>query len=162
CGNPRSRPDTNRSRRRPRVSLRERCPRQRRRMAQLSSHRGGGEMNARMFQTAVAMALLPIVSGAAELSWHREAFPILRANCVSCHKPGKTKGGLDLTTHESLMKGAKHGAVIKPGDAKGSRLIESVCGEEPEMPKEGEPLTAAEVDILTRWINEGAKPDAAV
>jgi WD40 repeat protein len=107
------------------------------------------------------MTLMPVSLCAAEVSWHREAFPLLRANCVSCHKPGKAKGGLDLTTHEALMKGGKEGAAIKPGDAKNSPLIESVCGDEPEMPKEGEPLSAAEVDILTRWINEGAKLDAS-
>lgn len=105
--------------------------------------------------------MLSAASPAAEVSWQREVFPVLRANCVSCHKPGKAKGGLDFTTHEALMKGGKDGAAVKPGDARGSSLIESVCGEEPEMPKEGEPLSAAEVDILTRWVNEGAKLDPA-
>ena len=104
--------------------------------------------------------LCPPVLAENEVSWHRQVVPLLKANCVSCHKPGKAKGGLNLTTHEAAMKGGKDGAVIKPGDAKGSALIESICGEEPEMPKEGEPLTAVEVDLLTRWINEGAKADA--
>ena len=95
------------------------------------------------------------------VSYHRQIVPIVRANCVSCHKPGKSKGGLDLTTHETLLKGGKHGAVIKPGDVKGSKLVESVCGDEPEMPKDGEPLTAAEVEVISRWIGQGAKEDAA-
>ena len=101
----------------------------------------------------------PVLAGDA-VSWQREVFPLLRANCVSCHKPGKTKGGLDLTTLAGALKGGKEGPVLKPGDAKASKLMESVSGEEPEMPKEGEALTAAEADVLTRWINEGAKEDA--
>ena len=94
------------------------------------------------------------------VSYHRQVVPIVRANCVSCHKPGKSKGGLDLTTLAALLKGGKDGAVITPGDVKGSKLVESICGDEPEMPKDGEPLTSAEVDVITRWISQGAKEDA--
>jgi WD40 repeat protein len=109
----------------------------------------------------VVVALLGSMAPvAAEVSWLREVVPILRANCVSCHKPGKTKGGLDLTTHAGVMKGSEDGAVIKTGDTMASRLIETVCGEEPDMPKEGEALSVAEVDVLSRWIIEGAKEDA--
>lgn len=95
------------------------------------------------------------------VSFHRQVVPILKANCISCHKPGKSKGGLDLTTHAALLKGGKEGAVIKAGDAPGSALVEAVSGEEPEMPKDGEPLTAADVEVLSRWISEGAKEDSA-
>ena len=94
------------------------------------------------------------------VSFHRQVVPILKANCVSCHKPGKSKGGLDLTAHATLVKGGKHGAVIKAGDVNGSKVIESISGAEPEMPRDGEPLTAAEVDVLSRWISQGAKEDA--
>ena len=99
--------------------------------------------------------LLPLAAALpapADVSWHREVAPILRANCISCHKPGKAKGGLDLTTPESTLRGGKDGPDITPGDAGSSSLIDSVCGEEPDMPKEGEPLSAAEVDVLVRWI----------
>jgi hypothetical protein len=85
------------------------------------------------------------------VSWHREVLPILRANCASCHKPEKAKGGLDLTSHAGLMKGGKEGAVVRPGEPGGSALVVSVSGEEPDMPKEGVPLAASEVAILSRW-----------
>jgi WD40 repeat protein len=95
------------------------------------------------------------------VSFHREIAPILRANCVSCHKPGKAKGGLDLTMHAALVKGGKHEGDVVPGKASESGLIDSISGEEPEMPKEGEPLSSAEVALLRRWIDEGAKDDGA-
>ena len=82
------------------------------------------------------------------VSFTREVLPILRANCVGCHKPGKSKGGLDLTTHAALMKGDKNGPVILPQDAATSPLLESISGTEPEMPKEGEPLNEQEVALL--------------
>ena len=96
----------------------------------------------------------------APVSYHREIVPILRSNCYSCHKPGKTKGELDLTTHAAILKGGKHEDHVVAGKPDVSGLIESISGHEPEMPKEGEPLTASEVDLIRRWIAEGAKEDA--
>jgi WD40 repeat protein len=111
--------------------------------------------------SVVALLLVLVAVGFAEpVSFHREVVPILRANCVSCHKPGKTKGGLDLTTHAALLKGGKHGDTILAGKPKDSTIIENISGDEPEMPKEGEPLTKAEIALLTRWIAEGAKDDS--
>ena len=96
------------------------------------------------------------------VSYHRDVFPVLRTNCIACHKPGKSKGGLDLTTHAALLKGGVDGQVIKTGDAPGSRLIETICGDEPEMPKESEPLLPREIDLIYRWITQGAIEDAPV
>ncbi len=111
-----------------------------------------------------ALLLLPFSTAAAEepVSWHRGILPLLKVNCVSCHKPGKAKGGLDLSTYAALMAGGKSGASVKPGDAAGSSLVEEICGEEPSMPKDGEPLTAAEVALISRWITEGAKEGPVV
>ena len=90
------------------------------------------------------------------VSFHREVFPILKANCIACHKPGKSKGGLDLTTYAALLKGGDDGQMIKPGDAIASRLFETIRGDEPEMPKESEPLLPREIDLIKRWIAQGA------
>jgi hypothetical protein len=96
------------------------------------------------------------------VSFHREVMPILRIHCVSCHKPGKLKGGLDLTTHAAILSGGATGPVIQPGDAKGSRLIETIHGDAPEMPKESEPLLPQEVERIRRWVAQGATEDEAV
>ena len=96
------------------------------------------------------------------VSFHGEVWPILRANCVACHKPGKAKGGLDLTSHASLLRGGDGGQMIKSGDAVGSRLIETICGDEPEMPKDSEPLLLHEVELISRWVAQGAIVDAPV
>jgi hypothetical protein len=57
------------------------------------------------------------------------------------------------------------GAIVIPGNADGSLLfhfLDGRRGEAHRMPKEGRPLSSAQMDILRRWINEGAKPDDRV
>jgi len=96
------------------------------------------------------------------VSFHRDVFPIFRTNCIGCHKPGKSRGGLDLTTHGALLRGGDEGPMIKTGDASGSRLVQTICGDEPEMPKESEPLLHREIDLISRWITQGGIEDAPV
>jgi mono/diheme cytochrome c family protein len=114
---------------------------------------------AAMFTLMLSLALS--VSAPAQdkkpVSFEKDVQPIIKASCLSCHKPDKKKGKLDMSTYEALMKGGDQGAPVKPGDAKKSLLIEVVSGKEPEMPEKGDPLTPAQIDILSRWIMEGAK-----
>ncbi len=94
-----------------------------------------------------------------KVSFFREVAPILKHNCNGCHRPGKTKGQLDLTTFGALMKGGKHGETVLVGAPDESRIIEEISGDEPSMPDDGDPLSAAEVALITRWIAEGAADD---
>lgn len=93
------------------------------------------------------------------VSYYRDLTPILKRSCTGCHHPGKLKGELDLTTYAAFAKGGKHGASFKPGQPKDSSVIDEISGDEPSMPKEGDPLTKAEIALFTRWIVEGAKDD---
>lgn len=93
------------------------------------------------------------------VSFAGAVWPILRANCISCHRPGKLKGELDLTSFAALSKGGKHGAVVEAGEPDASELILAVNGDEPEMPSEGESLLAHEVETLARWVSQGANDD---
>ncbi len=110
-------------------------------------------------KAVLLFALYAVAANAEPVSFFREVRPILRTNCVGCHKPGKLKGGLDLTSHAMLLKGGKSGDTLKPGHAEDSELFTQIDGAEPEMPKDAEPLTAAEVATVQRWIAEGAKDD---
>lgn len=91
------------------------------------------------------------------VSFEKDVMPILKASCLSCHKADKKKGKLDMSTYATFMKGGDQGAPVMPGNPKKSILIEVVSGKEPEMPEKGDPLTPAQIDILSRWIMEGAK-----
>src|SRR5262245_25443043 len=91
------------------------------------------------------------------VSFEKDVQPILTKSCISCHKPDKKKGKLDMSTYDALIKGGEQGSPVKAGDPTKSILIQVVSGKEPEMPEKGDPLTAAQIDVLSRWIKEGAK-----
>src|SRR5687768_3722633 len=93
------------------------------------------------------------------VSFHNDLRPIFNASCNACHKPEKTKGDLDMTTHAALLKGGKHGSTVVAGDPGKSKIIEMVSGDEPEMPPDGDPLTKEQIGLIERWIKQGAKDD---
>lgn len=91
--------------------------------------------------------------------------PILKSKCQSCHRAGKSKGELDMSSYESLLKGGEGGPVILPSDGEKSELIRRVMlpeDHEDFMPAEGKkPLTDEEIQLITWWIAEGnADPKA--
>ena len=93
--------------------------------------------------TIFASALFALSLNAAEenpVSFFNDVVPIFKKSCTGCHHPGKLKGKLDLTTYDAAIKGGKNGALVKPGDPKTSALMDEITGEEPSMPKEGDPL----------------------
>jgi len=118
-----------------------------------------------LFRTCLFYSLLiaarssPLAAETNSVSYYHQVVPIFKRSCNGCHHPGKLKGDLDLTTHAALQKGGKHGVVIKGGDVKGSPLLEEISGDEPSMPKEGDPLLKEEVALIERWISQGATDD---
>ncbi|WP_165227533.1 PSD1 and planctomycete cytochrome C domain-containing protein [Aquisphaera insulae] len=98
------------------------------------------------------------------VDYNREVRPILSRSCFACHGADEAKRakGLRLDVREAAVKPPKDGdAAIVPGDPDASDLVARI-GEEDEtlrMPpkKAGPRLTAAEVDVLKRWIAGGAE-----
>ncbi len=101
----------------------------------------------------------PVTAAEKPVSYYHDLVPLFKRSCTGCHNPGKPKGQLDMTTYSSLKKGGKHGAGFVARHPKDSILLEEVSGEEPSMPKEGDPLSKAEIALLERWIVEGAADD---
>ena len=100
-----------------------------------------------------------LIAAEAPVSWWRDVTPIFKRSCNGCHNPNKLKGEVDTSTFAGLMKPGKHGPNLAAADPAKSLLITSISGKEPDMPKEGEALSAKEVALITRWIQEGAKDD---
>jgi hypothetical protein len=89
--------------------------------------------------------------------------PILEAKCLGCHGDKLKLSKLDLRTRQSAIDGGTHGPSLVPGNAEQSRMYRHVAGlEAPAMPMRGDPLTAAEVAALKRWIDQGAEWPAGV
>jgi len=94
------------------------------------------------------------------VSYYHDIVPLLKRSCTGCHHPGKLKAELDLTTYAAFKKGGKHGPAWVPTKPDESRVVEEISGEEPNMPKEGDPLTKEEVALFERWIKDGGKDDS--
>lgn len=120
----------------------------------------------RWARCSVAVSLALALSPAGDLqadeppvSWYRDITPIFKRSCNGCHNPNKLKGDVDTSSHAGLLKPGKHGPNLRSGDPEGSLVLEQIRGAEPDMPKEGDPLSAAEIALIARWIREGALDD---
>ncbi|MDB6058045.1 MAG: hypothetical protein JWO95_1889 [Verrucomicrobiales bacterium] len=98
------------------------------------------------------------------INFKNEVKPIFEASCIRCHGRGRSKGGLQIDSRETLLKGGDSGPSIVPGKSGESDLIALVAGVDPDsvMPKKGTKLTAAQVGVLRAWIDQGATWDADV
>jgi hypothetical protein len=109
---------------------------------------------------ALAFAAIPAAARgvAAESEYVRDVKPLLKARCWACHGALKQEGGLRLDTAELARKGGDDGAVLVPGNPGKSDLIRRVKAgpDDGRMPPEGQPLTAEQVALVSRWIAAGA------
>ena len=64
--------------------------------------------------------------------------------------------GLDLSSREAVLKGGSRGPSIVAGKAGESRLIEAVERKGKLAMPPTSPLSAADVDVLRRWVDQGA------
>jgi len=92
----------------------------------------------------------------------RDIQPLLTAKCIRCHGAKKQEGGLRLDLRRTALAGGDSGAVIVPGAAARSDLVQRLnsTDRKKRMPPAGEGLSAEEVARVQRWIDQGAKwPD---
>jgi len=86
--------------------------------------------------------------------------PLFEGHCVACHGQSKHKAGLRLDTYAGVMRGGKHGPVVKPGDPKSSELFRRVTlpqSDDDFMPADNKkPLSTSQVKLVQAWIQEGA------
>lgn len=101
---------------------------------------------------------------AAPVDFNRDIRPILSEHCYACHGPdeGKRKAGLRLDRQEDAFRELKSGAhALVAGDLTKSALASRIVASDPEdiMPplKFEKPLSSAQIALLRRWIQEGAK-----
>jgi hypothetical protein len=99
----------------------------------------------------------------ASVSFNRDIRPILSDRCFACHgfDAKKREAGLRLDLREAALAGGDSGEpAIVPGDPKASLLFQRVSSKDPDevMPPESlhKPLAPADIEIVTRWIEEGA------
>lgn len=115
----------------------------------------------------VAGLLLMLSAGrawadAAKPTFADDVLPVLRQSCLGCHSDDKQRGGLNLATFAATMQGGSSGPVVTPGNPDQSRLyLLTAHLEEPKMPPKADKIPAASLEVLKKWIEQGARENAA-
>jgi len=121
-----------------------------------------------LFQAQIAGLLLccsTLFGGSpkTDIHFNRDIRPILSDNCFNCHGPDKDKrkAKLRVDTREGLFTVIKDRAPIVPGKPAESEIYRRITSQDPDevMPKSnsGKKLSSAQIALLKRWIEEGAK-----
>ena len=97
-----------------------------------------------------------------KVSFSKDVMPVFSKKCLSCHNTeDESPSGLYLEDYENLMKGdSKHGPVVKPKKGDESILIKKLRGTAEfgrQMPRGRKPLDEETIELISRWIDQGAK-----
>lgn len=98
-------------------------------------------------------------SGDDAVSFEEEIWPILEASCTECHDNRSAFSNLRLDNAEGIMAGGDLGKVVVPGEPDNSPLVLRVALPEDDldfMPIEGDPLTEEQIELMRKWIEQGA------
>ena len=98
------------------------------------------------------------------VDFNQHVRPILSSNCYVCHGPdiSTREAGLRLDLRDSAIVELESGQIaVVPGDHKSSELIARVRSSDPEErmppPELKKVLSDYEVEVLKRWIDQGAE-----
>ena len=85
---------------------------------------------------------------------------IINDKCISCHGGVKKTAGFSLLFEEEAFSNTEEGSpAIIPGNAAKSRMIQRFHEKDPElrMPYEKPPLSKEEIELFSKWIDQGAE-----
>ena len=100
------------------------------------------------------------------IAYNRDVRPILADKCFRCHGPdgAKRKAGLRLDRRDEALAARDGRRAIVPGDPETSELCFRVSAEDDELrmppPDSGLVLQPREIELLRRWIEQGAEYQA--
>lgn len=101
-----------------------------------------------------------------QVDYLKQIKPLFQLKCYSCHGREKQEGGFRLDFKKRALEGGDSGLAINVGHSHKSELYHRISGtgDGEKMPPEGEgtPLSPAELALVKRWIDQGAKwPESA-
>ncbi|HET7218406.1 MAG TPA: ankyrin repeat domain-containing protein [Vicinamibacterales bacterium] len=119
-----------------------------------------------LLSTTAALMLGPasgwsVTRAQVRIDFARDVQPLLKERCYECHGPTKQMNGYRLDRRGRALAGVVRPNIV-PGSSDSSRLYRRVLTPEfgTQMPPD-DPLSAEEISVLKRWIDEGAEwPDA--
>jgi cytochrome c553 len=112
--------------------------------------------------TQAGAAQTPQVTTGGPVVFATQIRPVLASRCYPCHGPDIQQHGLRLDSLQAILTGSGSGKVVTPGDSQNSRIVRRLLGlEQPQMPYGGPPLSAEQIDLIRKWIDQGAQgPDS--
>ena len=99
----------------------------------------------------------------AKVDFNYDIRPIISTKCFQCHGPDEKsrKAKLRLDLRDEALKEHEDGFTIVPGSFAKSALVARITSKDSDEvmppPKEDHALTAGEIDLLKRWIDQGAE-----
>ncbi len=113
-----------------------------------------------MLRTFLHIAILTTPL-AAKVEFTRDVQPILNKNCIACHGGVKEAGGVSFIFRDQVLGEGESGKrVVVPGKPEASELIARITTDDPDdlmpQPDHGPRLNDADVEMLKKWISEGA------
>ena len=117
-----------------------------------------------LFTAIAAVLLVGIEARGEKVDFAREIRPLLSKNCFGCHghDAGHRKAKLRLDTRDGALAKRRGGAAaVVPGDSVKSVLVARISADDPDErmppPDSGRELSKREIELLARWIDEGAE-----
>lgn len=117
----------------------------------------------RCVETFLPLCLVIPVASAAPVDYLGEVKPVFAEHCCRCHGVSQQKGGLRMDTTASALRGGDSGPAFVSGKSTDSLLIQVLKGTHDDisqMPYKRPPLPDAQIELIARWIDEGAKAPA--
>ena len=115
--------------------------------------------------SVVCLLLTCVAAGIAApqpVSYGRQIRPLFEKQCLGCHSGPSAASGYSMSTRDLLLKGGRHGVAVVPGKGEASSLVQYMTGKrQPKMPPGGVAMDMETVNLVRRWIDEGAKFDDA-
>ena len=94
-----------------------------------------------------------------QIEFVRDIRPILEQHCYKCHGSKRAEGGVRWDRKAMAFATADSGRrPVVAGDAHASHFLELVTSADPKerMPREGDPLSPQQIELLKRWVEQGA------
>ena len=120
----------------------------------------------RIMIALLTVPLLPAISlSESPVDFNHDIRPLLSNNCLTCHGPDEDERATELRvdTEEGSRIDLGGYAAISPGDPDASELIARITTDDEDlrMPPagKGRPLAEKEVELIRRWIEQGANYD---
>ncbi|MCH7728286.1 MAG: DUF1549 domain-containing protein, partial [Planctomycetes bacterium] len=111
------------------------------------------------FVTLLLVLITARAQSAELVNYAKQIKPILSNHCYSCHGALKRESGLRLDTAALARAGGDGGPAIVAGQASSSPLLERLVETDVDlrMPLDAPPLTAEQIALIIKWIEQGAK-----